>query len=208
MPRKPFTGAITSPYGPRPSPIAGANPFHGGVDGIGDGNFAPEAGVLVSYGWEGTYGWRAIFRGKTAVHLLAHNRDATPVVPVGSAQPEGTRLTRIGSSGLSTGVHCHWEVRDFAGNRYNPLDWLAGRTTPAGSTSPSPIGNGETIVRIVQDKQTKKYYRLGETTYLELAPKVAEHEALVWMGGRAIALNHATVAQALADIDTIKKAIA
>jgi len=141
MPRAPFTGRITDGFGPREAPLPGASTWHYGVDGIGDGNLAPEDCVLVSYGYAGTYGYLATLEGRrTGVsHRLAHNRDASPIAPFGQLIGEGSKVSQMGSTGNSTGTHCHWEVL-VNGARIDPMQWLAayGSTAAGGSGVPLP----------------------------------------------------------------------
>lgn len=142
MPRRPATGAITSGYGPRVAPLPGASTFHRGVDLIGDGNFAPERGRVASYGYAGGLGNLLVMLGASGWwHYLGHNRDAWPQAPVGSDVAEGTRVSIMGTTGASTGVHCHWETHlpgSSPGDTINPLEWLsqAGGGFAGGGSTP------------------------------------------------------------------------
>jgi hypothetical protein len=144
VPRKPATGAMTEDYGPRAAPVAGASTNHLGIDLIGDGNFAPERGRLASYYYAGGLGNLVIFLGASGWwHYLGHNRDSYPQTPVGSDVAEGTRLSIMGTTGTSTGVHCHWETHRpgaSPGSTIDPLIWLAqAQAATAGSGGTTPI---------------------------------------------------------------------
>lgn len=165
MARKPFTGAVTSPYGYRIHPISGLFLLHTGEDGIGAGNFAPADGVLTGYGWNGGYGNQVSFRDKHGWgHTLSHCATDTPSVPVGSWVPEGTLLAPMGTTGNSTGVHCHWEVFMPDGTRVDPEVWVAATahetaaldSTPFPPAPPKPKGNTMAILYIFVEGDPKK----------------------------------------------------
>jgi hypothetical protein len=125
MPRLPFTGELTDPYGMRFHPITGERRMHWGVDGIGGPNLFPESGVLVSHQYTGGWGYMSTIRGDSGYrHRLAHSSSASPLVPVGSWQAEGTAVAPMGMTGTATGIHVHWEVLDGAGNQIDPMGWL------------------------------------------------------------------------------------
>lgn len=134
MARRPYSGRTTSPYGPRLAPIKGASTFHAGLDGIGDYyNRAPEAGVVVWYGYNGGWGNLIKFRGDSGtVHYLAHNAPGGLVAPVGSRQAEGAALGVKGMTGTATGVHVHWETRPGGGSPIDPEAWLRSQGGTAG----------------------------------------------------------------------------
>lgn len=142
MPRMPFTGPVTDEFGPRIHPISKVLSFHYGMDGVGFGNVAPADGKLIGYGPAGGYGNRAIFVDKYGwTHWLGHNDNDAPLVPIGTWLPEGARVAVMGTTGNSTGVHCHWETRRPTGEVVDPRVWLAetAASAPAG-TDTTPIG--------------------------------------------------------------------
>lgn len=136
MPSYPFTGAITDYFGPRESPGGIGSTNHLGLDGDGDGNFMPESGQLISYGYAGGYGYLAVVLGSSGWwHYLAHHRDPSPLVPFYTWLAERTKVAEMGTTGNSTGRHCHWETRlpgGAPGIPINPLEWLAQATAAAG----------------------------------------------------------------------------
>lgn len=142
MARMPASGPVTSEWGPREAPTEGASTFHRGLDIIGDGNWAPEHGILADYGYAGGYGWLATILGGSGYwHRLGHCRDSSPLVPVGRPVGEGVRVAIPGATGTATGVHVHWEVcmpGPTPGEQVNPRDWLAAMAAVDGGTPPAP----------------------------------------------------------------------
>lgn len=128
MPIKPFTGRVTDVYGPRIHPISGLPSFHYGQDGVGFGNLFPADGQLVSFEYSGGFGYLAIILDRFGWwHYLGHNADVGALVPVRVHQAEATRASVMGTTGNSTGVHCHWEVHmpgSTPGATIDPEYWL------------------------------------------------------------------------------------
>lgn len=124
---------ITSPYGLRTHPITGKKRLHAGVDIVtGRKNtaiIAPEDGVVVearkSTAIGGGYGWFVKYRGVSgATHLMAHMVENSIVVKKGDRIKQGQKLGVMGSSGASTGIHLHWEVRNKAQVPTDPIKWM------------------------------------------------------------------------------------
>lgn len=122
---RPADGPITSGYGWRTHPIHGSRRFHAGVDfggGFGAPIYAAEDGTVVSAGWRGGYGRTVVVNhGGGLATLYAHQ--ARFVVSAGQRVTRGQVIGAIGSSGLSTGPHLHFEVR-VNGQHRNPMDYL------------------------------------------------------------------------------------
>lgn len=125
---------ITSYYGYRIHPITGASKLHGGIDiasaGIyGKAIVAAADGVVVSAGWNsGGFGnWVVINHGLSGGNqfatLYAHMCSA-PVVSSGQTVSAGQTIGYVGSTGMSTGNHLHFEVR-VNGNRVNPMSYFS-----------------------------------------------------------------------------------
>ena len=124
---------ITSYYGYRIHPVTGKNKLHGGIDiasaGIyGKAIVAAADGVVVSAGWNsGGFGnWVVINHGNSGGNqfatLYAHMCSA-PVVSAGQSVKAGQTIGYVGSTGMSTGNHLHFEVR-VNGNRVNPMSYF------------------------------------------------------------------------------------
>ncbi len=108
---------ISSGYGWRRDPFSGAQAWHGGVDiaphhGTANYILAAEAGKVIFSGWNGGYGnCIMIDHGGGTVTLYAHMSSLH--VQVGDVVTRGQRIARAGTTGYSTGVHLHFEVREF-----------------------------------------------------------------------------------------------
>ncbi len=121
----PTTGAAGSPFGPRLHPILGYVRQHSGVDmggSTGDPIWASKAGEVILAGWNGGYG--------NAV-VIAHEGNVTTVyahmsqvlVSVGQFVETGELIGQVGSTGLSTGPHLHFEIR-INGVPHDPMLYL------------------------------------------------------------------------------------
>ena len=121
----PCTGPITSYYGWRTHPIFGTTKYHSGMDiavDTGTPIHAADSGTVVYSGWLGGYGnCVMIDHGGGLVSLYAHN--SSLAVGEGQYVQKGTVVAYAGSTGYSTGPHCHFEVR-LHGEVTEPLDYL------------------------------------------------------------------------------------
>ncbi|HET6385451.1 MAG TPA: peptidoglycan DD-metalloendopeptidase family protein [Armatimonadota bacterium] len=111
----PAIGPITSPFGYRYHPILHVYKLHTGVDiGAPWGSMvrAAAAGVVVHAGWLGAYGNGIIIdHGDGLATLYGHLSRIE--VTVGEAVGQGQPIGAVGSTGLSTGPHLHFEVRKY-----------------------------------------------------------------------------------------------
>lgn len=118
----PANGPITSYFGNRYHPILHFTRFHAGVDigaGWGSPIVAAADGQVAAAGWAGGYGREVqIAHGGGLVSLYGHMSEI--VAQPGSFVRRGQLIGYVGSSGLSTGPHLHFEVR-MGGTPVNPL---------------------------------------------------------------------------------------
>lgn len=110
----PVEGTITSEYGWRTHPIWGTQKYHSGLDiGVDYGTpvKAAAAGAVCYSGWISGYGNTIIINhGGGITTLYAHN-DALRAAE-GQQVGQGQIIALAGSTGNSTGPHCHFEVRE------------------------------------------------------------------------------------------------
>jgi murein DD-endopeptidase MepM/ murein hydrolase activator NlpD len=118
----PVDGHITSYFGYRYHPILHFVRFHAGLDigaSWGSPIVAAGDGRVVAAGWTGGYGREVqIAHGGGLVSLYGHMSEI--VAQPGSFVRQGQLIGYVGSSGLSTGPHVHFEVR-LGGQPVNPL---------------------------------------------------------------------------------------
>ena len=118
----------------RESPTAGASTMHGGMDLCLDdekGNSitfgapvraARDGKVIVSQGSDSYGNYVQIEHEDGFSTLYAHNSQLC--VNVGDTVKQGQIIAYAGSTGVSTGPHCHFEVRNPDGVRLDPLNYL------------------------------------------------------------------------------------
>ncbi len=116
---------ITSPFGNRTSPTAGASTNHRGIDiacNMGDPIVAASTGTVIvaDYNYaEGNY--ICIDHGGGVVTVYMHNSQL--YVSVGEMVTAGQTIAAAGSTGISSGPHCHFGVR-VDGTYVNPMIYL------------------------------------------------------------------------------------
>lgn len=123
--QRPLAGPVTSPFGTREHPATGTQSFHDGLDfGATCGVLVRAAGpgTVVAVGRSGAYGLRVTIRhdddletsyGHLSEALVDVGDDVDPSAPVG----------KVGSTGLSTGCHLHFGVRQ-EGQPADPITFL------------------------------------------------------------------------------------
>ena len=137
----PCRGEITSYFGWRTHPIFGTTKYHSGMDiavDYGTPILAADSGTVIYSGWLGGYGYAVMIdHGSGLVTLYAHNQSlnvyegqyvtkGTCIAYAGSTSTTGFTVTAsayAGSTGYSTGPHCHFEVR-LHGEVTEPLNYL------------------------------------------------------------------------------------
>lgn len=131
---RPGTGPVTSSFGPRMHPILGYVKTHTGIDiGRGDGFiYAADHGIVADARWNDGYGYMVIvdhglIDGQQVSTLYAHQPGLS--VDVGDKVAKGQPIGSVGSTGLSTGPHLHFEVR-IGGRPVNPWPWISSAPMP------------------------------------------------------------------------------
>lgn len=140
---KPASGNITSGYGPRKAPIAGASTFHRGVDianALGTAIVASGDGTVIFTGPSGSYGNHIkIEHGNGYVTTYSHlSRIAAKR---GATVTAGQRIGNMGTTGVSTGSHLHFEVLRNGAN-VDPATVVPGLTVGSSVTATVTGGAG------------------------------------------------------------------
>lgn len=123
---KPSGYGISSNYGPRKHPVTG-NPdgFHTGTDFAaphGATTVASNSGTVVYSGWMSGYGQTIVIdHGGGVQTLYAHS--SSLLVSNGQKVERGQAIAKVGSTGMSTGPHLHFEVR-INGRHTNPMNYI------------------------------------------------------------------------------------
>lgn len=121
----PCSGVITSPYGYRTHPIFGRTIYHSGMDiGVDYGTpiHAADSGAVIYSGWISGYGNAVIIdHGGGMQTLYGHNQSLN--VSEGQSVSKGDVIAFAGSTGNSTGPHCHFEV-EINGQAVDPMGYL------------------------------------------------------------------------------------
>ena len=120
---------ITSRFGYRVAPTAGASTYHGGLDigaGMGASIVAAGAGDVIYAGANGGYGnCVMIDHGNGIVTVYAHMSSIG--VSYGQYVTAGQYIGAVGSTGISSGPHCHFEIR-INGAQTDPAAYFSGLT--------------------------------------------------------------------------------
>jgi murein DD-endopeptidase MepM/ murein hydrolase activator NlpD len=122
---RPVPGSVGSGFGWRIHPIYHVRKMHAGVDmhaGMGEPIHAAGSGKVISAGWHGGYGKCVIIsHGNGITTLYGHQSEL--LVSTGQTVTRGQVIGKVGSTGLSTGPHLHFEVR-VNGNPVDPMNYL------------------------------------------------------------------------------------
>lgn len=121
----PVAGPISSYYGYRTSPGGIGSTFHDGVDIAGDYGTpisATAAGTVTQAGWVGGYGYLVEVKHADGI-VTRYGHNSAVLVYEGQHVDQGSMIALMGSTGNSTGPHCHYEVR-IHGEAVDPMYFL------------------------------------------------------------------------------------
>ena len=114
---------ITSYFGGRY--IFGSYSYHSGIDisaSYGAAIRAADGGTVTYAGYKGSYGKLVIITHDNGTQTY-YGHNSSLLVSAGQKVYKGQQIAKAGSTGRSTGVHCHFEVR-VRGSSVNPLSYL------------------------------------------------------------------------------------
>lgn len=117
--RWPFSGYISSTYGNR------SRDFHKGIDIAGRSGtpfVAAASGRVVEAGWSGGYGNMILIDHGNGIKTR-YGHASKILVSIGQRVTKGQTIALLGSTGISTGPHLHFEVI-INGNAVNPRNYL------------------------------------------------------------------------------------
>lgn len=122
---------ISSKYGMRLHPILHVNKLHSGLDigaPMGANFIAANDGIVVKAGMTSGYGNMVMIdHGGGISTLYAHGSEI--LVQAGQIVKRGDVILKVGSTGMSTGPHAHFEVR-INGQTTDPLPYVTNGLVP------------------------------------------------------------------------------
>ena len=136
----PGISKVSSKFGPRTPPCAGASSFHGGID-IGAASGTPiksyAAGTVVqNVSWHKSAGnYIKIDHGNGVASRYLHMVQPSPL-SVGTQVAAGQEVGKVGNTGVGTGAHLHFEIH-INGEKVDPLKYV----NPGGGTKDNPSIN-------------------------------------------------------------------
>ena len=123
---------ITGGYGGRDAPCPGASTYHLGVDigaSWGSDIYATKAGtvMLANEGWNYGLGYCVKIQHDDGTSTV-YGHMSRVIAVTGQRVAQGQVIGKIGSTGVSTGPHLHYEIRigGVNGTAVNPLPYLPG----------------------------------------------------------------------------------
>jgi murein DD-endopeptidase MepM/ murein hydrolase activator NlpD len=119
---------LTSSFGTRQHPILGTLRAHNGVDlaaTYGSPIIATASGVVGTAGWSGGYGLLVSLDHGSGLQTRYGHMSRVSVTP-GQQVQKGDVIGFVGSTGMSTGPHLHYEIR-INGQAINPAAQLRGK---------------------------------------------------------------------------------
>lgn len=121
----PVSGRISSDFGWRFHPVLKENRMHTGLDiaaASGVDTKAAADGTVILAGWVSGYGLTTVIsHGNNITTLYGHSSKL--LTQAGDKVKQGQVIAKVGSTGMSTGPHLHFEIRNN-GDPVNPWAWL------------------------------------------------------------------------------------
>lgn len=121
----PCSGSLVSYFGYRNTGIPGASTYHKGIDianSYGTAICASDGGTVSYAGWMSGYGYLVIIdHGNGYETYYGHN--SSLLVSVGEHVYQGQQIACMGSTGISSGDHCHFGIMKN-GTFVNPLNYI------------------------------------------------------------------------------------
>ena len=107
------SGILTSPFGKRPSPFSGKPSYHPGIDlaaPTGSPVYACAPGKVTAVLFSNVYGNHIIIKHNDGNESLYGHLSKT-IATLNQIVKAGTLIGEVGSTGMSTGPHLHFEIR-------------------------------------------------------------------------------------------------
>ena len=123
--RWPVSGRITSGFGYRNTGIRGASTYHQGIDiacAYGTTIVASDGGTVEYTGYKGAMGYTVIINHGNG-YKTYYEHCSSFAVSAGQHVYKGQKIAYVGTSGVTSGAHCHFGVQKN-GSYVNPLGYL------------------------------------------------------------------------------------
>lgn len=124
----PYKARITSYFGARTAPVAGASTYHRGIDigvPVGTAVYSAADGYVVTKGYSSVRGNYVMVKHANNLYTFYQHLSSV-TVSQGQNVKRGQTIARSGNTGIGSGPHLHFEVRTSAyyGSEVNPLNYL------------------------------------------------------------------------------------
>ncbi|MBQ7832922.1 MAG: M23 family metallopeptidase [Lachnospiraceae bacterium] len=123
---KPISGGrLSSRFGRRSAPTAGASTYHKGVDWatpVGTPVYASSGGTVAKAGWGSGYGY-VVYINHPDGRQTRYAHLSKVLVSPGQTVSQGDKIALSGNTGVSSGPHVHFEIL-IGGKQVNLLDYL------------------------------------------------------------------------------------
>lgn len=144
-------GRVTSGFGQRTSPTAGASTNHRGIDIVLNDEKIPAVlgGEVVYVGYSKTGGNMVSIKQEDGTIGRYMHMASPSTLSIGDSVKEGQTVGIMGSTGVSTGNHVHYDVMDEAGNFLDPVEYFAAGfdpIDPLGAVKDSVAGSAMGLV--------------------------------------------------------------
>lgn len=173
---------FSSPFGWRIHPIKKKRTFHYGVDlstPSGTPVYAAESGMVKNITYDGARGNYIDIQHNNGLLTRYQHLIRKPNFRIGASVQRGQQIAQVGSTGMSTGAHLHFEVH-VNGKAVDPAPYIGlgskknGGKGGGGIAEPVPIKSVEWIVNKKKQTPSEKKLEEGRKIYDEQARSQAE----------------------------------
>lgn len=180
----------TSPFGLRTHPVTGQpTTMHYGIDTIGYTVIKSSVdGVVTFAGYNGGAGNEVRIKEHGTGDVFRDLHNSRLLVSYGMNVRQGQDIAIMGTTGSSTGIHNHHEVRPGGGAAVEPLAYYARRNpaVPAGEVSPvTPNTEEEDMPIIIVQKKGQPNAAKGQMTHNRRMRLITKYENTAYRKAQA-----------------------